>query len=114
MRRIYSIHGWLFVLHRVTGIALLVYLIAHILTISTAMIAGPRAFTSVMATLARPAFAAVELAIVGCVAFHGLNGIRIIAVERGWLKSGGTAFAGATIATTLAVWLAAAALVVAR
>ena len=53
MRRIYSIHGWLFVLHRVTGIALLVYLIAHILTISTAMIAGPRAFTSVMATLAR-------------------------------------------------------------
>ena len=114
MWRIYSIHGWLFILHRITGIALLVYLIAHILTISTAMIAGPQAFSSLMMTLAQPGFEGVELAIVGCVAFHGLNGIRIIAVERGWLKSGGTSFAGATIATTLAAWMAAALLVIAR
>ena len=70
MWRVYSIRNVVFILHRVTGVALLVYFVLHVLTIST---------------FRHPAFRAVEIAIVGCVAFHGLNGLYTIAAERGWL-----------------------------
>ena len=86
MWRIYSIRNVMFILHRVTGAALLLYFVAHVLTISTALVAGPEAFTATMATFRHPAFRAVELAIVGCVAFHGLNGLHTIAAERGWFR----------------------------
>lgn len=86
MYRIYSIRNWIFIAHRVTGVALLVYFVAHVLTISTALLAGPEAFTAVMATLAKPAFRVVELLVAACILFHGLNGLHVIASERGWLR----------------------------
>jgi succinate dehydrogenase / fumarate reductase, cytochrome b subunit len=108
MWRVYSIRNVTFILHRITGVALLVYFVLHVLTISTALISGPEAFSATMATFRHPAFRAVELAIVGCVVFHGLNGLHIIAAERGWLRPGGAAFPRATVAATLAIWTAAA------
>lgn len=83
MWRMYSIDGVLFVLHRLTGVALFVYLLAHILTISTAMLSGAEAFDQVMAMLASPAFVMVDLALFASLLFHALNGLRIIAHERG-------------------------------
>lgn len=108
MWRVYSIRNVMFILHRITGVALLVYFVLHVLTISTALLAGPEAFSATMATFRNPAFRAVEIAIVGCVVFHGLNGLHIIAAERGWLRPGGAAFPRATVAATLAIWTAAA------
>jgi succinate dehydrogenase cytochrome b556 subunit len=108
MWRVYSIHNVMFILNRVTGTALLVYLVLHVLTISTALVAGPRAFSAVMATLREPRFRAVELAIAGCVLFHGLHGLHIILSERGWVAPRSDAFAKATIALTLCAWIAAA------
>ena len=108
MWRVYSIRNVAFILHRITGIALLVYFVLHVLTISTALLAGPGAFSATMAAFRHPAFRAVEIAIVGCVVFHGLNGLHIIAAERGWLRPGGAAFPRATVATTVAIWAAAA------
>lgn len=86
MYRVYSIRNWIFILHRVTGTALLVYFVAHVLSISTALVAGPAAFDAVMAAFRAPLFRAVELVIVGCALVHGLNGLHIIAAERGWLR----------------------------
>jgi succinate dehydrogenase / fumarate reductase cytochrome b subunit len=86
MWRIYSIRNVTFILHRVTGVALLVYFVAHVLTISTALVSGPEAFSATMAALRHPAFRVVELAIVACIAFHALNGLHIIAAERGWFR----------------------------
>jgi succinate dehydrogenase / fumarate reductase cytochrome b subunit len=108
MWRVYSIRNVMFILHRITGLALLVYFVAHVLTISTALLAGPEAFSATMATFQHPAFRSLEIAIVGCVLFHGLNGLQIIAAERGWLRPGGAAFPRATVAATLAIWTAAA------
>ena len=48
MWRIYSIRNVMFILHRITGTALLLYFVAHVLTISTALVAGPEAFTATM------------------------------------------------------------------
>lgn len=84
MFRVYSHRNVMFILHRVTGTMLLAYFVLHVLTISTALFAGPEAFTSVMAAFRHPAFRAVELVIVACIAFHGLNGLNQIATERGW------------------------------
>lgn len=112
MFRVYSFDNVRFILHRVTGLALLVYFVAHVLAISTALWAGPEAFTATMAVFRHPAFRAVEVAIVGCVAFHALNGLHLIAAERGWFK-GGLAFARASVGTTAAIWLAAALVAVA-
>ncbi|HXN16478.1 MAG TPA: succinate dehydrogenase, cytochrome b556 subunit [Usitatibacter sp.] len=108
MYRVYSIHNWMFILHRLTGTALLIYFIAHVLTVSTALIAGPEAFTAVMKAFRNPAFRAVELGIVGCIAFHGLNGLHIIATERGWLRERRDAYSRATVAATLGIWALAA------
>lgn len=86
MWRMYSIDGVLFILHRITGITLFIYLITHILTISTAMLAGPDAFDRVMATLAGPKFLIIDLALFGSLLFHALNGLRLIAHEHNfWL-----------------------------
>lgn len=86
MWRMYTIDGVLFVLHRITGVALFVYLVAHILTISTAMLAGAESFDRIMGILAEPKFLVVDLMLFGCLLFHALNGLRIIAHERGvWL-----------------------------
>ena len=114
MWRIYSIRNVTFILHRVTGAALLVYFVAHVLVVSTAMVSGPEAFSATMAAFRHPAFRAVELAIVGCILFHGLNGLHIIAAERGWLRADGIAVPRATVAATLAIWIAAAAVAVGR
>ena len=115
MYRIYSARNWTFILHRITGIALLVYFVAHVLTISTALVAGPAAFTAVMATFTHPLFRAVELVIVGCIAFHGLNGLHIIASERGWLRSrGDVIYARASVVAVLGLWALAAATAVVR
>lgn len=100
MFRVYSFRNWMFMLHRITGTALLVYFVAHVLTISTALIAGPQVFSTVMHAFTHPAFRALELTIVGCIAFHALNGLYIIAAERGWLRPRRDGYAGAIVVVT--------------
>ena len=87
MWRVYSVHNVMFILRRLTGVALLVYFVAHVLTISTALLAGPQAFTSVMAAFREPALRWVEWAIVACIVFHALSGLHIIAAERASVRA---------------------------
>lgn len=82
MWRLYSIHNVTFILRRLTGVALLVYFVAHVVTISTALIAGPQAFSAVMASFREPALRWIEWAIVACIAFHAISGLHLIVAER--------------------------------
>lgn len=82
MWRVYSIHNVMFILRRLTGVALLVYFVAHVIAISTALLAGPQAFSATMAAFREPALRWVEWAIVACIAFHALSGLHLIAAER--------------------------------
>ncbi len=107
MWRIYSFDSVLFLLHRLTGMALLVFLITHIWAVSTAMLGGEAMFNAVMGILARPAFFAVELFLFGCLIFHALNGLRLILNERGVMIKSSNAFARATAGLTIAVWMGA-------
>jgi succinate dehydrogenase / fumarate reductase cytochrome b subunit len=70
--------SWL--LHRVTGVALVVYLVPHFVTIHSAR-DGREALNAVLGWYAGPLIAATEWVLVLGVAFHLFNGLRIIAVD---------------------------------
>lgn len=70
--------AWL--LHRLSGVALAVYLIPHFVSVNAAR-GGPAALDAELAGFASPLFAAAEYVLVLTVAFHLLNGLRIIAID---------------------------------
>jgi succinate dehydrogenase / fumarate reductase cytochrome b subunit len=70
--------SWLF--HRVTGVAIILFLFAHI--VDTAVIGwGPEAYNRVTAAYKNPAVHVLELGLVLAVLFHSINGIKITLVD---------------------------------
>ena len=67
---------WAFWLHRLSGLAIVFYLMLHILVIST-VVGGTGNFNAAMTTLKAPIFVLLEMGLIGCILIHGLNGIRI-------------------------------------
>lgn len=70
--------AWL--LHRLSGLALVVYLPLHIASINASQ-GGPAAFDAELAIYTAPIFKAAEFVLIAGVAFHGLNGLRVIAID---------------------------------
>jgi succinate dehydrogenase / fumarate reductase, cytochrome b subunit len=71
---------WSWVLHRITGVAIFFFLLVHIL--DTALVrVSPEAYNAVMSTYKNPIMGLGELVLVGAIAFHALNGLRIILVD---------------------------------
>lgn len=69
-----------YVLHRVTGLGLLVFLFFHILSITKAN-ATPEAYDLMIRRMQEPDFKLGELALFAALLFHGLNGLRILYVD---------------------------------
>jgi succinate dehydrogenase / fumarate reductase cytochrome b subunit len=111
MWRIYSVHNILFIFHRLTGLGLLAYLLAHVVALSSALLSGPAVFDSLMKTFAGRDFIGLELFLVACLVFHAINGVRLILVERGMSlpKTEPLAAAGALVAVIISLaagWVA--------
>ena len=71
---------WSWVLHRITGVAIFFFLLVHIL--DTALIrVSPEAYDAVIGTYKNPIMGLGEVALVGAIAYHAYNGLRIIAVD---------------------------------
>lgn len=71
---------WSYLLHRVTGVGVLVFLLAHI--VDTAVIGwGPEPFNKVMALYRHPVFRVSEVGLFAAVLFHALNGLRIVIID---------------------------------
>ncbi|MBA7595137.1 MAG: succinate dehydrogenase, cytochrome b556 subunit [Calditrichaeota bacterium] len=68
------------ILHRITGIAVVAYLIIHIWSMAK-MAKGPEAFNAVIETYKTTLFRAGEVLLLGAILFHGLNGLRLILGE---------------------------------
>ena len=75
---------WSWVLHRITDIAIFFFLLVHIL--DTALIrVSPEAYDAVIGTYKNPIMGLGEVALVGAIAYHAYNGLRIILVDFwGW------------------------------
>lgn len=67
-------------LHRLTGLALVFYIILHIWVVSSLQM-GQGAFEATMSTVSVPLFRFLEIGLLFCVIYHALNGIRLIAID---------------------------------
>ena len=74
---------WAFWLHRITGLLIIFYLLTHILVISS-ITGGQANFDNAMKFLKQPIFVLLEMGLIGCIALHGLNGIRIVLFDLGY------------------------------
>jgi succinate dehydrogenase / fumarate reductase cytochrome b subunit len=92
---------WSWVLHRITGVAIYFFLLVHIL--DTALVrVSPEAYNIVIGAYKTPVMGVGELALVGAIGFHALNGLRIILVD---FWGVGTRHQKALFYIVLAVWL---------
>ena len=67
-------------LHRITGVAVILFLFAHV--VDTAVVGwGPNAYNRVVAVYHNPFVRLLELALVGMVIYHALNGVRIMVID---------------------------------
>ena len=80
-------YGWryagnvAFWVQRLTGVALVAYLIVHVHTIRD--LQDPDRFDAAMATFGHPLFKLGEIALLATVILHALNGIRLTLVDMG-------------------------------
>jgi succinate dehydrogenase / fumarate reductase, cytochrome b subunit len=71
---------WSWVAHRVTGVAIILFLFAHI--VDTALVGwGPNAYNRVVNVYKNPIVGLLELGLVAAVIYHALNGLRIMAID---------------------------------
>ena len=73
---------WAWLLQRVTGLGLVIYLFLHIGVISTVQL-GADTFDDVLAVLQTPFFVVLDLMLATAILYHGLNGIRVVLIDLG-------------------------------
>lgn len=92
---------WAWVLHRVTGVAIFFFLLVHIL--DTALVRlSPEAYNAVIGAYKTPIMGLGEIALVGAIGFHALNGLRIILIDF-WSK--GTKYQKPLFWTVIVLWI---------
>ncbi len=73
-----GMYAW--ILHRISGIAILVFLMAHI--VDTSLVAfGPDVYNAVMAIYHNPVARMGEALLIAGVVYHALNGLRVILID---------------------------------
>lgn len=74
------IGSWAWILHRLSGLALMFYLTLHIWVINT-LTKGPETFTTVTTFLSSPLFKFLEVGLWGVILYHAFNGVRVVIVD---------------------------------
>jgi len=78
--------SWAFILNRLTGLGLTLYLFLHLIMLGQ-LAKGPQAYDNFIALVKNPLFLTGELLVVAAALIHGLNGIRIGLTSFGiWAK----------------------------
>jgi succinate dehydrogenase / fumarate reductase cytochrome b subunit len=71
---------WAWLLHRVSGVAIILFLFLHVL--DTCLVGfGPNAYETFVSIYRVPVFRVLEVALSGAVLYHGINGLRIILID---------------------------------
>jgi succinate dehydrogenase / fumarate reductase cytochrome b subunit len=78
----WGLERYLYILHRLTGLAILMFFLLHIFASSVRMY-GPETWAAAMVILKNPVFKLGEFFVFVAFAFHALNGIRLIFIELG-------------------------------
>ncbi len=72
-----------FILHRLAGLGLILYLLTHIWVIHS-LIKGKESFDRTMEFFNTPIFKFFEIGLVGIIFFHLFNGLRLNAIDLGY------------------------------
>jgi succinate dehydrogenase / fumarate reductase cytochrome b subunit len=78
----WGVERYLYILHRLTGLGILMFFLLHIFASSVRMY-GPESWNAAMVLLKNPIFKLGEFFVFVAFAFHALNGIRLIFIELG-------------------------------
>ena len=79
----YSIERYLYLLHRITGLGLIAYLLLHIIETGQRM-AGETTWSVLMALFETPVFKVLEYILFAAAVFHACNGVRLLMTELGF------------------------------
>ncbi|MEO5886359.1 MAG: succinate dehydrogenase, cytochrome b556 subunit [Anaerolineales bacterium] len=79
----YTFERYLYLLHRLTGLGLLAYMVLHIFETAT-RIRGEAAWSQLMALFASWPFKIIEYLLFAAAVFHAMNGIRLMITELGF------------------------------
>ncbi|MFN2615068.1 MAG: succinate dehydrogenase, cytochrome b556 subunit [Actinomycetota bacterium] len=71
---------WSWALHRITGVAVALFLFVHILDTSL-IAAGPKVYDKIIGTYHNPIFRLLEIGLAVAVLYHALNVLRIILID---------------------------------
>lgn len=71
---------WAFILHRLSGLAVLLYLMIHVLNISLASF-GPQVSAPILAFFHQGVFRIGLVLVMAGVVYHAFNGLRIILMD---------------------------------
>ena len=74
--------GWAFILNRITGLGILLYLYLHLVVLSM-LLGGPSQWDSFVNIALSPPFLALDILLIVGLVIHGLNGIRVTLVGFG-------------------------------
>ena len=111
----YRIHLGTFawILHRLSGLGLIFYLILHVWVISNLM-GGEESFNEVMEFLGTPLFKFLEIGLVGTIFYHLFNGLRVTLVDMGVLVEKQKLLFGIGVVLWLITWFAVSAAMLSR
>ncbi|MEO0559361.1 MAG: succinate dehydrogenase, cytochrome b556 subunit [Bacteroidota bacterium] len=74
---------WAWMLHRLTGVGLVAYLVIHVWGLKA--ITDPDAYNALIASYHAPIFKVAEFGLLIAVVYHALNGVRIVLIDfMGW------------------------------
>jgi succinate dehydrogenase / fumarate reductase cytochrome b subunit len=79
----WGLERYLYTLHRVTGLGILLFFMIHIFESSTRLL-GMESWNAVMSIMEYPIFKIGEALVIIGFAFHAVNGIRLILIELGF------------------------------
>jgi succinate dehydrogenase / fumarate reductase cytochrome b subunit len=74
---------WAWILFRISGLVLAVYLFVHIWVISQGRVSGAETLDSFFETFDKPFLVFLDSVLVAAVLYHALNGVRILLMDVG-------------------------------
>ncbi len=75
-----QIGQWAQLLHRVTGLGVVLFLLVHIID-TVAIGWGPDVYDTLAAFWTQPWFIGLEILLAGAVIYHAINGIRVVIID---------------------------------
>jgi succinate dehydrogenase / fumarate reductase cytochrome b subunit len=102
----YTSTGFLsFLLRRITGVALVLYLFLHIWVIGSAL-GGPEAFDARLALVQGPVFTVFEILLLAAIIYHAFDGIRLLIVNYLRVTEYRKSLLYAVLATSIIIFIA--------